>query len=27
MDESVQIMEIMDNIRKPWGLVYPNDHL
>jgi dihydrodiol dehydrogenase / D-xylose 1-dehydrogenase (NADP) len=26
LDESVQIMEIMDNIRKPWGLVYSNDH-
>lgn len=26
LDESVQIMEIMDQIRKPWGLVYPNDH-
>ena len=25
LDESVQIMEIMDHIRKPWGLVYPND--
>jgi len=25
LDESVQIMEIMDKIRKPWGLVYPND--
>jgi uncharacterized membrane-anchored protein len=25
LDESIQIMEIMDNIRKPWGLVYPND--
>jgi len=26
LDESVQIMEIMDHIRKPWGLVYPNDN-
>ena len=25
LDESVMIMEIMDEIRKPWGLVYPND--
>ena len=25
LDESVQIMEIMDKIRKPWGLVYSND--
>jgi hypothetical protein len=25
LDESVQIMEIMDKIRQPWGLVYPND--
>jgi dihydrodiol dehydrogenase / D-xylose 1-dehydrogenase (NADP) len=25
LDESVQIMEIMDNIRKPWGLRYSND--
>jgi predicted dehydrogenase len=25
LDESVQIMEIMDSIRKPWGLVYTND--
>ncbi len=25
LDESIQIMEIMDNIRKPWGLVYSND--
>ncbi len=25
LDESVQIMEIMDNLRKPWGLVYSND--
>jgi len=27
LDESIQIMEIMDKIRKPWGLVYPNDNL
>jgi len=27
LDESVQIMEIMDHIRKPWGLVYPNDNM
>ena len=27
LDESVQIMEIMDNIRKPWGLRYSNDNL
>ena len=26
LDESVQIMEIMDKIRKPWGLVYSNDN-
>ena len=25
LDESVQIMEIMDQIRKPWGLKYIND--
>lgn len=25
LDESVQIMEIMDRLRKPWGLVYSND--
>ena len=25
LDESVQIMEIMDKIRKPWGLIYAND--
>jgi predicted dehydrogenase len=25
LDESVQIMETMDRIRKPWSLVYPND--
>ena len=25
MEESVQIMEIMDQIRRPWGLVYSND--
>ncbi len=25
MDESIEIMEVMDRIRKPWGLVYPND--
>ena len=25
LDESIQIMEIMDKIRKPWGLVYTND--
>ena len=25
LDESVQIIEIMDNIRKPWGLRYSND--
>jgi len=25
LDESIQIMEIMDNIRKPWGLTYSND--
>ena len=25
LDESIQIMEIMDKIRKPWALVYPND--
>ncbi len=26
LDESIQIMEIMDEIRKPWGLVYSNDN-
>lgn len=25
LDESILIMEIMDKIRKPWGLVYSND--
>lgn len=25
LDESIRIMEIMDQIRKPWGLVYSND--
>ncbi|MEN8193358.1 MAG: Gfo/Idh/MocA family oxidoreductase [Bacteroidota bacterium] len=25
LDESIQIMEVMDKIRKPWGLVYSND--
>ncbi len=25
LDESIQIMEIMDKIRKPWELVYSND--
>jgi predicted dehydrogenase len=25
LDESVEIMDIMDRIRKPWGLVYSND--
>lgn len=25
LDESIEIMEIMDSIRKPWGLVYSND--
>lgn len=25
LDESVQIMEVMDSIRKPWGLIYEND--
>lgn len=25
LDESIQIMEIMDKIRKPWGLKYSND--
>ncbi len=24
-DESIKIMEVMDKIRKPWGLVYSND--
>lgn len=27
LDESVQIMEIMDQLRKPWGLLYSNDKL
>jgi len=26
LDESIRIMEIMDQIRKPWGLVYSNDN-
>jgi len=26
LDESIQIMEIMDTIRKPWDLIYPNDN-
>lgn len=25
LDESIQIMEVMDSIRKPWGLTYSND--
>ena len=25
LDESIRIMEIMDKIRKPWGLIYSND--
>ena len=25
LDESIQIMEIMDSVRKPWNLVYSND--
>ena len=25
LNESIEIMEVMDKIRKPWGLVYPND--
>lgn len=25
LDESIQIMEVMDAIRKPWGLTYSND--
>ncbi len=25
LEESIQIIEIMDQIRKPWGLVYTND--
>ncbi len=25
LDESIQIMETMDRIRKPWGLIYPGD--
>lgn len=25
LDESIKIMEVMDNIRKPWGLIYSND--
>ena len=27
LDESVQIMQVMDTIREPWGLVYANDRL
>ena len=26
LDESIEIMDIMDKIRKPWGLVYSNDN-
>jgi len=26
LDESIEIMEVMDKIRKPWGLVYTNDN-
>jgi predicted dehydrogenase len=26
LDESVRIMDIMDQLRKPWGLVYSNDN-
>jgi predicted dehydrogenase len=26
LDESVRIMEVMDQIRQPWGLVYSNDN-
>lgn len=25
LNESIEIMEVMDKIREPWGLVYPND--
>ena len=25
LDESIEIMDIMDKIRKPWGLIYSND--
>ncbi len=25
LEESIEIMEVMDKIRKPWGLVYSND--
>lgn len=25
LDESIEIMEVMDKIRKPWGLTYSND--
>lgn len=25
LDESIEIMVVMDKIRKPWGLYYPND--
>lgn len=25
LDESIEIMEIMDRVRQPWGLVYSND--
>ena len=27
LNESIQIMEIMDHLRKPWGLVYSNDRV
>lgn len=26
LDESIEIMEVMDKIRKPWGLTYSNDN-
>jgi len=26
LDESIEIMEVMDKIREPWGLVYSNDN-
>ena len=27
LEESIEIMEIMDKIRKPWGLIYSNDQI
>ena len=27
LEESVKVMELMDSIRAPWGLVYPGDRI